>query len=426
MPFVWIEKLTFTPEGRHSFTIAAPVEINGKRGNVGVVVQRIEGTNRFKTLRILLPIRKILKDHGDESREAPRGQRAITPDDFAHIVDVIMNPTTIARSEDLYMGKPAITFTGDYNGRMNVVAVVSDRRLDLFVQTVFVNVKKGNLATPLGEQAPNNTPEANSGTVSSRESIRDEEGIVKSESLDFMDVEVDTGTESVAQGKLSDRDIRKNVDYPTTRRAQSAFNRSFMNKISGLKPDEKHNIIIYTADYMYAVRAYGTSGANPYVGEILRQLPIDESRNIDAREEYKNGTYGARKEDYLAYEEARGDGRRGSHSRESLKERLAAEGYGHLLADEPGSNSDGDRGQSGGDSQSNRIRLSNREGNTAMELFSDRDAESISNRSLLANAFEDLVQNDLEKKRLREYKDAIDKLNAEELQLLHSSPFVPA
>lgn len=40
--------------GVDSITFAAPVEINGQRGNVGVVVQRVSGTNRFKTLRILL------------------------------------------------------------------------------------------------------------------------------------------------------------------------------------------------------------------------------------------------------------------------------------------------------------------------------------------------------------------------------------
>ena len=118
-------------------------------------------------------IRKILKDHGVESKEAPRGQRAVVEDDFAHIVDVVLNPTNISLSEDQYMGKPAIIFTGSHNGRMNVVAVVSDKRLDLFVQTIYVNVKKeGNLATPTGDQAPANTPEANNGTVSSDSSIR--------------------------------------------------------------------------------------------------------------------------------------------------------------------------------------------------------------------------------------------------------------
>ncbi|MGN0526239.1 MAG: GNAT family N-acetyltransferase, partial [Acutalibacteraceae bacterium] len=116
-------------------------------------------------------IRKILKSHGNENKEVPRGQRAVTVDDFAHIVDVVLNPTKIELSKDTYMGKPVIVFKGEYNGRMNVTAVVSDKRLDLFVQTVFVNIKKGNLSTPVGEQAPTNTPEANNGTVSNN-SIR--------------------------------------------------------------------------------------------------------------------------------------------------------------------------------------------------------------------------------------------------------------
>lgn len=116
-------------------------------------------------------VRKILKDHGNAAKEAARGQRAIVADDFGHITDIVLNPTEITLSNQDYMGKPAIIFSGDHNGRMNVVAVVSDKRLDLFVQTVYTNVKKGNLATPTGEQAPINTPEANSSTVSNN-SIR--------------------------------------------------------------------------------------------------------------------------------------------------------------------------------------------------------------------------------------------------------------
>ena len=37
-------------------------------------------------------------------------------------------------------------------------------------------------------------------------------------------------------------------------------------------------------------------------------------------------------------------------------------------------------------------------------LYSDRDSESISNRSLLANALESTVKNDIERKRLEEYR----------------------
>ena len=129
-------------------------------------------------------VRKILKDHGNENVEAPRGQRAIVADDFAHIVDIVQNPRSISPSENTYMGKPAIVFSGEHNGRMNVVAVVSDKRLDLFVQTVYVNVKKGNLSTPIGEQAPINTPEASSGTVSSNKMVPQRDYDVKQKKSD--------------------------------------------------------------------------------------------------------------------------------------------------------------------------------------------------------------------------------------------------
>lgn len=129
-------------------------------------------------------VRKILKDHGNENVEAPRGQRAIVADDFAHIVDIVQNPRSISPSENTYMGKPAIVFSGEHNGRMNVVAVVSDKGLDLFVQTVYVNVKKGNLSTPIGEQAPINTPEASSGTVSSNKRVPQQDYDVKQKNSD--------------------------------------------------------------------------------------------------------------------------------------------------------------------------------------------------------------------------------------------------
>jgi len=111
-------------------------------------------------------IRKILKDHGDAAKEAMRGQRSITEDDFVNIPKVIMNPSNIVKSSQLYNGKPAIVFSSEQLGRLRVVAVVSDKRLDLFVQTAYASAKKGNLSTPTGEQAPINTPKANSGTVS--------------------------------------------------------------------------------------------------------------------------------------------------------------------------------------------------------------------------------------------------------------------
>ena len=49
--------------------------------------------------------------------------------------------------------------------------------------------------------------------------------------------------------------------------------------------------------------------------------------------------------------------------------------------------------------------------------YSERDTESVSNRSLLANAFEGVAKNDLEKQKIQEYKGQISLINAEEQKL---------
>lgn len=111
-------------------------------------------------------IQKIFKDHGKQSTEGPRGQRAITEDDIVSIPDILQNADQIKLSPKLYNGKPVINFTAIGNDRVTVTAYVSDKHLDLAVQTMFANIKKGNLATLTDEQASVDTPEAGRGTVS--------------------------------------------------------------------------------------------------------------------------------------------------------------------------------------------------------------------------------------------------------------------
>ena len=50
-------------------------------------------------------------------------------------------------------------------------------------------------------------------------------------------------------------------------------------------------------------------------------------------------------------------------------------------------------------------------------LYQDRAEDSVSNRSLLANAFEGLAQNDIEKNKIQEYKEKISLINSEEQKL---------
>ena len=128
-------------------------------------VTGVDVSNYNCTLRAS-EIRKILKKHGDETSENKRGQRAVTSADFELIPEVIQNPDNIALSEKLFEGKPVIEFSKVIDGKIVVSAYVSKKHLDLTVQSMYAGIKKGNLATVAGEQAPADTPEANVGTVS--------------------------------------------------------------------------------------------------------------------------------------------------------------------------------------------------------------------------------------------------------------------
>ncbi len=127
-------------------------------------------------------IRKIQKDHGNETYENLRGQRAVTPNDYMHIIDTIQSPEAIKLSKNKYNNKPAIEFKSSKNDKVTVVAVVSDKHLDLFVQTAYIGKKNRNFATPTTEQADVNTPKTSSGTVSTT-NITDLSGNVNSKSL---------------------------------------------------------------------------------------------------------------------------------------------------------------------------------------------------------------------------------------------------
>ena len=111
-------------------------------------------------------IRKIKKSHGNEKTETSRGQRPVTEADYLVIPDIVQNADSIKRSDSDYEGKPALEFRKrNGNELTTVVAVVSDKRLDVFVQTAYINKKGGSIATPESVQADSFTPVATGGTA---------------------------------------------------------------------------------------------------------------------------------------------------------------------------------------------------------------------------------------------------------------------
>lgn len=128
-------------------------------------------------------IQKIFKNHGNEKTESPRGQRAITEEDIALIPKIVSKADSIKLSGE-WNGKPVIDFKMTDGGTITVSAYVSAKHLDLRVQTMFAGKNKKSLATPIGEQAPINTPEANSGTALEK-SITDTARESKSENAEM-------------------------------------------------------------------------------------------------------------------------------------------------------------------------------------------------------------------------------------------------
>ena len=92
-------------------------------------------------------IRKIMKKHGNAESENLSGQREVTKEDFYQIPFVISKPTNIMAGGE-YEGKPCLIFKRD---GYSVVGVVSDKHIDLFVQTMYIK-KNRSLATPPSDE----------------------------------------------------------------------------------------------------------------------------------------------------------------------------------------------------------------------------------------------------------------------------------
>ena len=174
------------------------------------------------------------------------------------------------------------------------------------------------------------------------------------------------------------KDLTQDPLYPKTEREMGAFNRKFIDKISGLKPNTTRDIMVITADHFYFVRAYGTRGLNPYIGKIICKTKIAGNEDLinSMRKEISNGTYKPSKEDDLPYEEAQRNGRRNSGRRTSLRERLDAEGYGYLLDDQSDGNTERMRGQSQGDSRGNEIKQYSRRDSDYLDAVNRGDMET--------------------------------------------------
>lgn len=151
---------------------------------------------------------------------------------------------------------------------LGAIVIVETHRNSYYLHEVAIQEKEDNSVFKTGT-AKNGTPSTESSSIYTLlKRLQD----VKKNSF------VDTRTTKDNRHSYDDegyRDISEDIYYPTTRREQSAFNRSLANQTSSLKNGEEKSIIINTANTLYIVKSNGFMS-----GEIIFRVTIDGNEDF--------------------------------------------------------------------------------------------------------------------------------------------------
>ena len=86
-------------------------------------------------------IRKIVKKHGNDDKEALSGQRGITKEDFKALTSIIADADEILLDGEDYNGNPVIKFRKKLQTVTTAVTYASNTRKDLRLQTMYAQRK---------------------------------------------------------------------------------------------------------------------------------------------------------------------------------------------------------------------------------------------------------------------------------------------
>ena len=183
----------------------------------------------------------------------------------------------------------------------------------------------------------------------------DQKKVRYNEVMDILNPKEEQSLDSVAEDTvqeqsrtyLDDKDIRDDIYYPKNSREAEAFIRSYANQTSTLKNGETANIIVYTADNVYLVKATGylkgdIEKVEPILGneDVAKQLIKEFKHGIDESTE----TSGQMAQ---SFEMQRG----GNDWHNADLENTGATGRDDdLVVEEPNSDTVGDNRENNGDS----------------------------------------------------------------------------
>lgn len=102
-------------------------------------------------------IRHILNGHGNVATESPMGQVAVTQENFEDIIETIISPDTITRSDE--GNQVGIMFTKEIDGRVTAITIVSEKKKALTLKSAWITKKKQSTSPTPDVQAPSLTSE---------------------------------------------------------------------------------------------------------------------------------------------------------------------------------------------------------------------------------------------------------------------------
>lgn len=102
-------------------------------------------------------IRHIFRKHGTDGTELTRGQVAVTQENFENIIDTLIEPDSVSRTDE--NGVSGLMFQKEIGGKVTAITVVSEKRKALTLKSAWIQKEKQHISPPSNAETLNRTSE---------------------------------------------------------------------------------------------------------------------------------------------------------------------------------------------------------------------------------------------------------------------------
>ena len=100
-------------------------------------------------------IRHIFRKHGTDGTELTRGQVAVTQENFENIIDTLIEPDSVSRTDE--NGVSGLMFQKEIGGKVTAITVVSEKRKALTLKSAWIQKEKQHISPPSNAETLNRT-----------------------------------------------------------------------------------------------------------------------------------------------------------------------------------------------------------------------------------------------------------------------------